>query len=298
MAVDAIAAYESEPAALSVPIAVRVYEALPLDYQDALFAVPTTSCPSSPPGWPTPEMEARVEEIGAAFAIDKRDLAEALDSLDRALSFGPREELVGQLLFSKAAVFAELGHEEPALEILAQAQCRIDAGAAPRLWLRTRLEQLHLLCQVQRFDEAAALIDETLDLAAHVGKDRDRLEAHCLAGRIAAGSGRADALPLLQEARARLLAAGRTLEAAAVALDLAALSIENRDLAALAPLARDLEALCRRKKLASSVRSRLKVFCWSVRGNRPDAERTRALARELRRVVGRLRRPYELPVSV
>ena len=39
----------------------------------------------------------------------------------------------------------------------------------------------------------------------------------------------------------------------------------------------------------------IKVFCWSVRGQRLDAERTRALAREERRGA-RLRRPYALPV--
>jgi len=295
--VDAIVAYESEPAALSIQIALRVFEALPPDVRDLVFLdCPPLQFPSSPPALPINEMEARMHEFGAAIAIDKRDFAQALDDLDRALSLRPSEERIGQLLFSKAAVFAELGHEAPALEALAEAQRRFDANAEPKLWLRMRLEQLHLLCQVQRFDEAAALAEETLDLATRVGDDRKRLEARCLAGRIAAGSGRpVEALPLLQEAREKLLTAGRMLEAAAVALDLAALSIENRDLAALNTLARDLEALCRRKKLTSSVRSRLKVFCWSVRGNRPDAERTRALARELRRVIGRLRRPYELP---
>jgi hypothetical protein len=208
----------------------------------------------------------------------------------------PCEERIGQLLFNKAAVIAELGHEEQALEVLAQAESRLEAAAGPRLWLRMRLEQLHLLCQLQRFADAAVLEAETQDLAARIGRDHERLEARCLAGRIAAGSGRAmEALPLLQQVREDLTAAGRTREAVAVALDLAALWIERRDSAALTKLARDLEALNRRKKLASSVRSRLKLFCWSVRGNRLDAERTRTLARELRRAMGRLRRPYELP---
>jgi tetratricopeptide (TPR) repeat protein/DNA-binding XRE family transcriptional regulator len=295
--VAAIIAYESESPVLPSRIALRVFDALPPDPRDqSLFDAPMPGFPSSPPGWLMNEMEVRMHEFTAAFAIDKRDFSQALAHLDRALSIDPCKERSGQLLFSKAAVFAELGYEEQALETLAQAQGHLDASAEPNLWLRMRLEQLHLLCQVQRFDEAAALEEETLDLAAHVGGDQERFEARYLAGRIAGGSGRAlESLPLLQEVRERLSADGRTREAAAVSLDLAALFIELQDPAALTALARDLEALSRRKKLASSVRSRIKLFCWWVRGDRPDAERTRTLAREIRRAVGRLRRPYQLP---
>jgi transcriptional regulator with XRE-family HTH domain len=295
--VDAIAAYESESPVLTSRIALRVFDAVPPDPRDlSLFDYPTPGFPSSPPGWLLNEMDARMHEFAAAIAIDKREFAQALDDLDRALSFGPCEERIGQLLFSKAAVFAELGYEDQALEVLAQAQGRCDASAEPKLWLRMRLEQLHLLCQVQRSDEATVLVEETLDLVARIGGDHERFEARCLAGRIAAGSGRPlEALPLLEEVREGLLAAGRAREAAAVTLDLAALFIEHRDPAALTALVQDLEALSRRKKLASSVRSRIKLFCWSVRSARPDAERTRALACEIRRAIGRLRRPYQLP---
>jgi tetratricopeptide (TPR) repeat protein len=290
--VDAIVAYESDPEAISPELAIRLFDAVPPDPRD----LPTPSLPPDPSR--LANMEAQMNAIGAAFAIDKRDLSEALDYLERGLSYGPSRERAGELLISKAAVYAELGHEDQALEVLAQAQSCFDAQAEPKLWLRMRLEQLHLECQVQRFDRAAALIEETLELAARVGRDRERLEAQCLAGRIAAGSGRtSEALPLLQEAREKLLTAGKSREAAAVALDLGALFIEQRDPAALANLARELEALCLRKKLASSVRSRIKAFCWSVHGNRVDADWTRVLARELRRAIGRLRRPYELPCS-
>jgi hypothetical protein len=122
-------------------------------------------------------------------------------------------------------------------------------------------------------------------VAAAVGGDRDQIEMRCLRGRIAAGVG-------------RLAAARRTRDAVAVALDLAALWVEQQDaegLAAVAALARELDKLNRKKKLGSAVRSRIKVFCWSVRGKRLDAGRTRALARELRRGA-LLRRPFALPV--
>jgi transcriptional regulator with XRE-family HTH domain len=116
VAVDAIAAYESEPAVLSSRIALRVFDAWAPDPSDkSLFDSPTPPFPSSPPTWLTTQMDARNHEFFAALAIDKRELSQALDDLDRALSFSPCEERIGQLLFSKAAVFAELGHEEPAL---------------------------------------------------------------------------------------------------------------------------------------------------------------------------------------
>lgn len=302
-----IAAYESDPAALSAKLALRVFEAEPPDAEDLVLSdppegspdlgFPDLAFPSAPPAGMLNDMEARMHEMGAALAIDKREFSRALEDLNRALSLRPSEERIGPLLISLAAVFAELGHEEESLQALAQAAGHFDAGSEPKLWLRIRLEQLFLLCQVGRFDEAAALAGDALDLASRVGDERERLDAHCLVARIAAGAGRLqEALPLLQEAREQRLAAGRVREAVAIALDLAAVLIEDRHPAELTALAQELEALCRRRKLAISVSSRLKMFCRSVRGNCADAARTRALARELWRVIGRLRRPYMIPI--
>ncbi len=301
-----IAAYESEPAALTAQTALQVIDALaalapapgdgPGDQPAA--EPPAPKAGASPLAPLLADMEARMEEIGAALAIDKRDFGEALRRLDRGLALRPSAARAGELRFVKSAVMAELGHEEQALALLAEAQRSVSLDADPKLWLRMRLDELHLLCQLGRFADAEALEGQAVAVAAAVGNDRRWVEMRCLAGRIAAGSGRpAEAAPLLQEASAELAAAGRTREAVALALDLAALSIEQGDaagLAAVAAVARQLAALARRKKVGSAVRLRIKVFCWSVRGKRLDAERTRTLARELRRL-GRLRRPYELP---
>nr|MDP9121251.1 helix-turn-helix domain-containing protein [Acidobacteriota bacterium] len=120
---DAIVAYESEPAVLSSHIALRVFDAIPPDPRDmSLFDSPAPPFPSSPPAWLMTEMDARMHEFSAAQAIDKRELSRALKDLDRGLSCGPCEERIGQLLFTKGAVFAELGYEVEALEVLAQAQ--------------------------------------------------------------------------------------------------------------------------------------------------------------------------------
>ena len=87
---DAIAAYESESPVLPSRIALRVFDAWAPDPRDlSLFDSPTPGFPSSPPGWLMNEMEVRMHEFTAAFAIDKRDFAQALDHLDRALSLGP-----------------------------------------------------------------------------------------------------------------------------------------------------------------------------------------------------------------
>jgi transcriptional regulator with XRE-family HTH domain len=293
-----IAAYESEPTVLTTKTALQVFDGMPPEAQDR-----SPDAASALADSPSPEllarMDARVQEIAAAFAIDKGNLGEAVRDLDRGLALGPGAELEGELLFIKAEVVAELGYEEQALALLVEAQRSVDVATDPRLWLRMQLARLHLLCQLERFGDAEALEARTLVVATAAGGDGDQIEMRCLRGRIAAGVGRAEeALPLLQQVRAELTAARRTRDAVAVALDLAALWIERQDaagLAALAALARDLDRLNRKKKLGSALRSRIKVFCWSVRGKRLDAGRTRALARELRRGA-RLRRPYALPV--
>jgi hypothetical protein len=82
--VDEIVAYEFEPAALSSGMALCVFDAMPPDARDlSLFDSPTLSLPPSPPIQLAPDMDASVHEISAAFAIDKRDFAQALEDLDR-----------------------------------------------------------------------------------------------------------------------------------------------------------------------------------------------------------------------
>jgi transcriptional regulator with XRE-family HTH domain len=296
--IETIAAYEADPTVLTEETTLQVVEGMPREAEDR--APSTTSTGSaSPKAWLEAQMEGRMLEMEAALAIDKGNPGEALRLLDRALALGPNAELEGEILFCKAEVAAELGYEEQALALLVEAQRSVDVAADPKLWLRMQLERLRLLCQLERFGDAEALEAQTLVVAAAAGEDRDQIEMRCLRGRIAAGVGRAEeALPLLQQVRAELAAARRTGDSVAVALDLAAVWIEQQDaegLAAVAALARDLDRLSRNKKLGSTLRSRIKVFCWSVRGERLDAERTRELAREVRRG-RRLRRPYALPV--
>ena len=293
--VDEILAYEVDPTALDEQTAIAVLRALPPDSDDdALLDWPDDS--AEPPPAVIAQMEARMLELEAALRIDEKRFRDALTCLDRALSLNPGRRQIGRLLISKAAVLGELSRETRALELLQEAERCLDAAAQPRLWLRLRLEQLHLLCQAGRYEESEGKLAEALDLAARVGRDRDRWQVRCLAGRIATGLGRREeAVTALLPVRAELLATRRSFEAAAVGLDLAGLLAGQGKLPAVAELAREMEPLTEETKLPHAARSTLKVFCWAVRRGSFTAEMGQRLAAEFRRTDSRLTRPYVIP---
>jgi tetratricopeptide (TPR) repeat protein len=287
--VDTILAYEADPSSLSPEAALSIFEAMPPIEKDNLLW-------SSEP--PPPEvllrMEAKMRELEAAMRIDQRRFRDALELLDRGLGLFPSRDRRGRLLLSKAAVLGELSREEKALLALREAESCLSRIDEPALWLRLRLEQMYFLCQTERYPEAEALLEEVSRLADRVGRDRERLQARWMSGWIAAGRGRTeDAVRTLRPVRQELLAAGRLVEAAGVALDLAALQSGTEE---VAELRRELEPLIEEKSLTKDARMAVKVFCWAVDRGRLDAPMGRRLAAELRRGGGRLMRPYEIPV--
>jgi tetratricopeptide (TPR) repeat protein len=294
---DVIVAYESDPASLSSQTALRILDGMPLGLIDENLADPPASLsPSLPPQWLLAEMDARMFEIEAALRIDQGRFREALEALDRALSMSPCQERSGRLLLSKAPVLGELNREERALEALREAEHCLDPVQEPKLWLRLRLEQMYFFCQTGRYGEAEARLAETRELAARVGRDRERLQVRFLEGWIARGSGRtAQAVQTLQPVREELLAARRMFDATAVGLDLAGLLVSEGRLTEVQELARQLEPMTQAKGIPFLARATLKVFCRMAGSDGLKAERVHRLAAEFRKAGGRLTRPYEIP---
>lgn len=290
--VDTIRAYEADPSRLSAKDAIPILDAMPPVQGDEL-----SPSLGPPPQSVLNQMEARMQELEAAMRIDQRRFRDALELLDRALGLLPSRDRRGRLLLSRAIVLGELSREEKALQALREAESCLSPAHEPALWLRLRLEQMYFLCQMERYQEAEACQKEVSKLAARVGRDRERLQARWMSGWIAAGSGRTEeALRTLRPVRQELLAAGRLVDSAGVALDLAGLLARAGELAEVAELRRELEPLMREKSLSNDARTAIKVFCWAVERGRLDEPMGRRLAAELRRGGGRLMRPYEIPV--
>jgi len=291
---EELRAYESDAASLSPTTAMKILVAMTEEEPAESFA-DSPDWQSSPPQWLYDQMEAKMKELEAALRIDEGRFREALILLDRALSLDSRRERRGRLLLSKAAVLGELHRKESALQALAQAEACLDRVEEPALWMRLRLEQVYFLCQSQRHHEAAPWLEEARELAARIGRDRERLQARLLGGWIAAASERsAEALEMLRGVAEELLAAHRVFDATAVEIDVAGLLAGMGRQTEVIELAGRLEA--RTVRIPPQARTPLKVFCRLAQRGTLTADMARRLGTELRVAGGRLTRPYEIPI--
>ena len=292
--VDAILAYEEKPASLSAETAVRISEAIPPQpgdrevFRDAFLI-------ASPHAVIT-RMQTRLYELEAMVCLDEGRFPEALEKLDFVLILQPARDQLGRVHLLRGVVLGAMGKTERALEALRQSELSVDPAQTPRLWLRLRLEQLYLFCQMERYRDARTRLAETEKLAARVGNDRERLQVRRLAGWIASGLGRTDeALRPLQAVCAEMIAAGIPFEAGWIAFDLAGVLAARGNTAEVAELARQVEPMVGDRKLSHAARTTLKVFCFTVRRGTFTAETGRQLGEEFRQAGSRLPRPYTLP---
>jgi tetratricopeptide (TPR) repeat protein len=294
--VEAVLAYEADPASLTSRVATKVLDIFPLMVDEGEEMLDSPEFPSQAPPWLDIEMEARVLEWGAALSIDHGRFRQALDELGRAVALHPWPQRLGQLLLSKAEVLGELGRERHALEALHEAEGYLNVAEEPHLWLRLRINQMYFLCHQEKYDEAEAYREEARELTARIGRDRERLQLLSLEGRIAAGCGRwQEALDLLQPAREELIAVGKLFEAGCTTFDVASVLVDQGKLAELAELARQMEPWGQDKKLSDASRSTLRLFCRMVAQGSFKPGMGRRFAADFRKTDTRLTRPFEIP---
>lgn len=294
--VEAVLAYEADPARMTSRVAMQVLDAVPLMIFTSEKMLDDPAFPTRPPRWLDVEMDARRREWQAALSIDKARFREALEALDGALALRPWPERIGRLLLSKAEVLGELSRERHALDALREAEGYLDVTEEPHLWLRLRINQMYFLCHQERYPEAEAYRLEARELMGRVGRDRERRQLLCLEGRIAAGLGQMqEALDLLQPVREELLAAGKRFEAGCVSLDVAAVLAAQGRFAELEELARQMEDWGQEKKLSDASRTTLRLFCRMVARGNFKSDMGRRFAADFRKTDTRLTRPFEIP---
>jgi tetratricopeptide (TPR) repeat protein len=292
---EEVTAYESDPTRLEPDVALQIFKAMPTDPADErLFG--SASAEPEPPASVLAAMEVNMLKLEAALRIDQGKFQRAVQTLNQALSLGPDREQLGGLLFMKGTVLSEMDRERQGWETLGEAERCLSREEKPRLFLRLRLEQIHLLIQSKRYEEAEAYLRDAESLAETPECDRERLNLKSFQGSIAAGLGRTDeAIERLRSVREELLASGRVFDATAVSLELATLLARRGLLPEVQELTDQLEELIPSKKIPSAARLTLKAFCRVARSSNLSADRIRRFAVEFLKAGGRLTRPFELP---
>src|SRR4029079_18994576 len=160
--------------------------------------------------------------VVASWRRDERRFGAAHALLDRALKAQPPGPLTARLLLKKAKTYEEENDYERAIATLHRAAPHVEAAGDPRLLLVLRSNLLENLVQAGRFAEARPLLPVVRALAREVARGLDSVRLRWIEGRIAAGASQPEeAVLILAEVRAELVARGIAYDTALVTMELA-----------------------------------------------------------------------------
>jgi len=222
--------------------------------------------------------EWRLLDREASLHRDRRQFAEALARLDRALAAAPREA-AGRILMNKAVALEHMGEAEWAIEALREAAPLVDGRREPRILFGLRFNLIVNLCHLGRYEEAETLLPEVQELAVALRKELDLVRVTWLRGKIAAGLGRGEeARQCFEQVRREFTAREMAYDCALVTLELAALYLEQGRTHEVRALAEEMLWIFRAQGVHREAVAAIQVF--------RDAAREEAATVELaRRVV-------------
>lgn len=192
---------------------------------------------------------ARLADVSASLCCDQRRFDEAFEMLDSAYSLYQRlgaSHDAGRVLVMKGLYTGYAGNIEEGVQILAQGLAAIDRDRDPRLAFRALHNILLFRVELGELEEAQRQLRRMRPLYDRHASPSERVKLRGIEAKIAAGLGdlpRAEAL--FREASHALDAAGLGYQAAIIALDLAAVSLQLGKKAEVRRLVTDVVATFR-----------------------------------------------------
>jgi len=221
----------------------------------------------------------RLPDLEASLRRAQRRLPEALELLDEAAAIGRRPE---RALLKKGYTFEVMGEYERAVETLLRAAPLILQKGDPRLESILSGNLALNYCHLGRFEEAALLASRVRASALETGDEIEALRMTWAQGRIAAGLGRTgEARHLLARARREFAARGMEYDAALALLEESAMLLDERRLAEVKILARELTVLFSAKGVHREALAALRLFQEAVELEHATAELARRVLRYL-----------------
>ena len=234
--------------------------------------------------------EWRLFDLEASLRRAERRFPEALELLDRARSGCGGDPLAaGRILLNKEHAFNQMGDVEAALATLMEAAPLVEASGDRRLLFALRFNMTDDLCNLERFEEAAALSPQVREMAAQQGNELDLLRVRWLEGRVEAGQGRrSQAAEAFAQVRTEFASRGMGFDAALATLDLAALYLKEGRTVEVKDLAREMVSLFHAQGVHREALAALRLF-------RDAAEREAVTLEMARRLVQYLERARQDP---
>lgn len=224
----------------------------------------------------------RLPDLKASLRRDQRRFEEALDLHDEALALGP--EAAGRILLKKSATLEQMGEAEQALEVLEEAEAKVEAQGEPNLLFALRFNRAAALLDLDRVREAEDMLPRVRALAMELRQDLHLVRLRWLEGRVHAGLGRIEeAIKALEEVRERFARLNMAYDCALASVKLSELYLRQGRTVEVKALARWMEEVFRSLGIHREAHEALLLFCNAVRQEWATAELAERLFSYLQR---------------
>ncbi|HEX7185883.1 MAG TPA: helix-turn-helix transcriptional regulator [Thermoanaerobaculia bacterium] len=227
--------------------------------------------------------EWRRLDLEASLRIEERKFTEAQNLLIRARAAAPREA-EGRILLKEAYRLQVLGEGEQAVAALRRAAPMLEAQREARLLFGARFNLADTLCDLQRYEEAEALLPQVRAEAEALNRKLDQVRTRWLEGKVGAGLGRTgEAVQALEEVRQAFAKDEIAFDYALVSLEVAQLYLPEGRTAEVREMAEALVGTFVAERLPEHALAALTMFCEAAEQEAATVELARRVHRFLER---------------
>ncbi len=168
--------------------------------------------------------EGLIFALKASLRRGQRRFDEAKDLLERALLLASGSTFRIQVMVSKGKLLVDMGNLEEAVALLRQVKNTVSATEEARILLPAWQNLADALSQLERFEEAAALLPQTRAYLLKAGGELNRVRLMWTEGRITVGLGDIEeGIALLSRVRGEFATRDMAYDVALVSLEIAVL---------------------------------------------------------------------------
>lgn len=255
-----------------------------LTASDAAFARADELWKQGERGDPSGILDAtRRLDLKASLLRQRARFDEALELIHQALAGSP-PEAEARLLLNKATTLARAGEYEKTIEVLRQAEPRIDSQRDPRLPFLHSFTLVSCLCRLERYGAAEELLSKVERLSKTLQNELDTVRTVWLKGQIAAGLGRQEeAVATLSRVREYFDRERIPYDFALATLELALLFLEQGRARRVRHLADEMLWIFQTQGVHKEALAAISLFCQAAKLESADAQWTRRLVKFLYR---------------
>ena len=230
--------------------------------------------------------EWRLFSLEASLRLDKRQLPQALELLERAREASRDNTIaVSRILLQKEHVLNLMGNIDGALAALAEAAPFVETSGSSDLLFALRFNMTEDLCGLERYTEVADLLPRVREAALERHNERELSRVLWLQAKLDAGQGRLEeAVSGLQLVRRDFLDQELPYTAAVASLDLAVVWLRAGRTAEVRELAAEMGAVFRAKKIRREALAALLLFCEAAKQETATVVLARRTIAEIERV--------------